>query len=149
MSAEQAPTVQSETQAGLVTVSAPHGATISTAYVRREVKAYAVLETEVRTIAWFNTLSAAFFSTSSALVFCAVGLWGNSAFAEKLTPPGEILSHFVAPALCAFAVLFAALGVWVRRSRKSTWETICNETQSGPQPTDSSSSQPTIYDPHV
>src|SRR4030067_2380338 len=88
---------------------APRGATIETAYVGREVKVYGVLESEVKAIAMFNTLSTTCFSLCAGLFFCAVGIWANAAFVEKATATGDILAHFVAPALCVLALVAAGV----------------------------------------
>lgn len=105
------------------------GATIQTAYVGREVKVYGVIESELQSMSMFNTLSTTFFSLSSGSVFCAIGIWANAAFAEKLTPAGEILSTFVARGLVGLAIVFAGLALWARYKRGATWQAICRESK--------------------
>jgi hypothetical protein len=104
------------------------GATISTAYVGRQMKAFAIVENEVRTISMMNTLAIIFFSIGTTLLGYAVGIWTNSMFADKLTPEGSILSHVIAPILCALALTLGCLGIWAIRSRSTTWNAIRQES---------------------
>ncbi len=116
-------------KAGPFSALLSRGSTISTAYVQREVKVYGVLESEGKTMALFNTLSTTFFSLSAGSLFCAIGIWANASFSEKMTPAGEILSTFVAWGLCFLALVFSGIAIWVRRARGSTWQTICDESK--------------------
>lgn len=107
-----------------ISTETTRGATILTAYGKREVKAYPVLEPEVDAIAFFNTLTLVFSSLGSAALSFAIGIWTNAAFAERFTPEAIILAKFVAPALCVVAGILFLLALWSRNSRKSTWEKI-------------------------
>lgn len=112
-----------------VSTDVPRGATITHAYVERNVKVFGVLESEVRMISMFNTLSTAFFSASASLASIAIGIWVHGAFVEKLTPEGIILAKVVAPILCTMALIFIGLGIWARKSRGSTWQAIREESK--------------------
>ncbi len=110
-------------------VPTARGATVDPTYIAREVKVYAVLENEVKSIAMFNTLSTALFSLSAGFFFCAVGIWANAAFAEKLTAAGEILKSFIAPGLCVLALMSAIGGYLVHNKSGSTWDSIRKESK--------------------
>jgi hypothetical protein len=116
-------------QVGL-TANPARGAFISTAYVSREVKAYAVFENEFDTISRLNALSTVWFSLCSAFASLAIGIWVNAAFVDKLTPQGDILCHVVAPGLCSASVVTLMLGGWSVLSRRSTWSKIRRESVS-------------------
>jgi len=108
-----------------LTTEGQRGATITNAYVGREMKAYAVFETEIQTIAFFNTLATIFFSVGAALLSYAIGIWTNLFF---VTPPipakGEVLADIVAPILCVLAAIFFILGVWALLSKRDVWKGI-------------------------
>ncbi len=112
------------------TSEGPIGATITTAYVARSVRAFAVLESEVHTLSFFNTLAATLFSVASAFLSFAVGIWSNAAFTDKATPAGAILAKVGAPVLCVLAVVALCLALWALRARGSTLTTIRNESRS-------------------
>ena len=107
----------------------PSGATIETAYVGREVKVYGVLESEVRMITVFNTLSTTFFSLSASVASIAIGIWTNAAYAGAPTAAGTILSGVIAPGLCALSLIFLAVAIWARMSRGTTWSLIQQESK--------------------
>jgi hypothetical protein len=106
----------------------PSGATIVTAYARRRLRAYPILDSEVRSLSMFNTLSAVCFSVMSAFISFAVGIWANALFVENPPAEGRILSHVAAPACCVIAIIALALGVWAIWSRTSTWRDIRRES---------------------
>jgi hypothetical protein len=106
----------------------PSGATIITAYARRRLRAYPILESEIRSLSMFNTLAAICFSFMSAFISFAVGIWVNALFVESPPPEGRILSHVAAPACCLFAAIAAGLGIWAIVSRTSTWRDIRRES---------------------
>lgn len=120
-------TTEQITDTGISTET-PRGATIFTAYGAREVKAYPVLDSEIDSIAHFNTLTLVFSSLGSALLSFAIGIWTNAGFAEKFTPEGTILTKFGAPALCFVALVSFVLAWWARRARNSTWQNIKSKT---------------------
>lgn len=93
------------------------------------MKVFGVLESEVRMITMFNTLSTTFFSISASLVSIAIGIWVNGAFVTQMTPEGKILSGTVAPILCVLALVFVGLAIWARISRGSTWRAIQEESR--------------------
>jgi RsiW-degrading membrane proteinase PrsW (M82 family) len=104
------------------------GATISTAYVGCQMRAFAIVEHEVRTISMMNTLGTIFFSVGTTCLGFAVGIWTNAMFYDTLTPEGRILSHVIAPFLCGLAFVLGCLGVWAFRSRSTTWDAIRRES---------------------
>jgi hypothetical protein len=106
----------------------PSGATIVTAYARRRLRAYPILDSEVRSLSIFNTLSAICFSVMSAFTSLAFGIWVNSLFVEKPPPEGKILSNVAAPACCVVAAVAFFLGIWAVYSRTSTWRDIRRES---------------------
>ncbi|MGO8844296.1 MAG: hypothetical protein ACLQFI_02910 [Methylocella sp.] len=112
-----------------ISTESPRGATIRTAYVEREVKAYAVFEHEVRTISMWNTLAGVFSAFGAASLSFAIGIYTNASFAEKLTAEGIVMLHFVAPALGVIAVLSWSLAVWAIYSRRGTWTAIRTESK--------------------
>jgi hypothetical protein len=102
----------------VISTESPRGATVKTTYVERQVKAFAVFDTEVDVLSSLNAQATVFFSVASAALSFAVSIWANAAFYSELTPAGQIASHIVAPALLVVAVLFVGLGVhaWTRRT---------------------------------
>jgi hypothetical protein len=120
---------QSKLPSPSISVESPRGATIRTAYVEREVKAYAVFEHEVRTISLWNTLAGVFSAIGAAFLSFAIGIWTNASFAEKLTAEGIVMSHFVAPALCVFAAVSWIIAGWAIYSRARTWTAIRSESK--------------------
>jgi hypothetical protein len=106
----------------------PSGATIVTAYAKRRLRAYSILDSEVKNLSMFNTLSAVCFSVMSAFISFAVGIWVNSLFVENPPAEGKILSHVAAPASCVFAVIAFCLGIWAIWTRTSTWRDIRRES---------------------
>jgi hypothetical protein len=115
------------------------GATIRTAYVEREVRAYAIFENEVRTISMWNTFAGVFFSLGAASLSFAVGIWTNWSFAVSMPPEGSILSRFVAPALCLVTLVFWGLALWAVYSRRQTWNAVRTESK---QPTSADDTLP-------
>jgi hypothetical protein len=112
-----------------ISTHVPQGATISTSYVGRQMRAFAIVANEVRTISMMNTLATIFFSVGTTCVGFAVGIWTNAMFYETLTPEGRILSHVIGPALCALAFILGCLGIWALRSRSTTWDAIRKESR--------------------
>jgi hypothetical protein len=112
-----------------ISIESPRGATIRTAYVEREVKAYAIFEHEVRSISMWNTLAGVFTSVGAAALSYATGIWTNASFAEKLTAEGTVMSHFVAPTLCVIAIVCWFVAGWAIVSRAKTWNAIRAESK--------------------
>lgn len=106
----------------------PFGAIIVTAYARRRVKAYPVIESEIGRISMFNTLSLVCFSCMSAFISFAFGIWANALFVPNPPAEGKILSDVVAPACCLAAIVAAGLGLWAILSRTNAWRDIRRES---------------------
>lgn len=106
----------------------PSGAIIVTAYARRRVIAYPVIESEIGRISTLNTLSSVCFSVMSAFVSFAVGIWVNALFVANPPAEGKILSEVVAPACCFAAIVAAGLGLWAVHSRSNAWRDIRRES---------------------
>jgi hypothetical protein len=119
-----------EVQVSTTSATSPQGPVLTTVYVGREVRVLAVLEPEVHSISMFNTLTTAFLSAGSSSVTMAIGIWVSGAFSEKLTPTGEVLSHFGAPILCALGLLMYYLAHWAHRARASSLDSIRTESKS-------------------
>jgi len=106
------------------------GAVIKSIYAERQVKVYAVHESEVQTIGWFNSQASALIGLGSALLTYGIGILTNAAFAEKLTPIGEAASLLFAPILIGMSLLaFVGAALAIRR-RSSVWSGIKKESQS-------------------
>jgi hypothetical protein len=108
----------------------PRGAIVTPAYVEREVKAYAVFETEMHTLSFLNTLATTFFSIGSSLASIAIGIWANGKFTEKLSPQADILANFAAPGLCVLAAIFVGLGIWAICRKQTVLDAIRSESKS-------------------
>jgi hypothetical protein len=124
---------QLDPSASASTVGTPiPGATVTPVYVNRRMKAYCIHEHEVDIISTMNTLSTAFFSIASGLIFFAFGLLANAAFyvGGKLPPAADILCAYGVPAAFVLAIIFIGLGFWARWRRAATWTTIRNESES-------------------
>jgi hypothetical protein len=120
-----------------VSISAeiPRGATIETAYVERQVRAYAVLENEAESLSAMGGQATTFIAVATFSYSIAIGIWVTAAFAEKVTPEGTVLAHFGAPILLGLGVVFTVLTVMVRRSSGSTWDRIRKESKSSSRKT--------------
>ena len=112
-----------------VPLRAQLGARIETAYVGREVRVYGVLQSELNTITMFNTLSTVFFSVGSFLLALGLGFLANAAFAERWPPEGAILAKVGSPLLCLVALICYLIAGWAVRSKRSAWQSICDESK--------------------
>jgi hypothetical protein len=100
------------------------GAKVTTVYVERHMKAYAIHEYEIDSIGTHNALATIFFSVGSAAFALGTGIIVNACFTEKLTPAGELLEKFISPlTFIAFAV-FIGLGFWSLGKRTKVWTRI-------------------------
>ena len=101
-----------------ISTQSPGGATVKTTYVERQVRAFAVFETEVDALSSLNAQATVFFSVASATLSFAVGIWTNAAFSSNPTPEATIASRMVAPVIALISVIFIFLGVhaWNRRT---------------------------------
>ena len=107
----------------------PPATWVTHAYVERELKVYAVLESEVKTFAMFNSISTGCFSVGAGLVSLAGGIWTNAAFVTDQTAAGEILSGVVAPVLCSLSAIFFFAGMYARTMRGDALEAIKRESK--------------------
>jgi hypothetical protein len=108
----------------------PRGAIVTTAYVERKVIAYAVLESEIDLISFFNTLTIIFFSAGSSFASIAIGIWVSGKFTEKLSPEAAILANIVAPSLLVVAIGLACIGIWAFFNKKTALDAIRAESLS-------------------
>lgn len=108
---------------------APIGAFLTTKHVGRDVKVFAIIESEVRMISMFNTLSTVFFSLSFSCLSAALSICSSSIFTDTLKPAGEVLLKFGAPALGILALVFLGVAIWARMSRGNTWDLIRRESK--------------------
>jgi hypothetical protein len=118
-----------QSNVGSISSDISRGATIRTAYVEREVRAYAIFENEVRTISMWNTLSSIFSAISLAFFGIAVGIGTTYAFTDKVTPEGNILFHFAAPACCIITLICAVVAGYAVYSRGAAWRAIRAESK--------------------
>ena len=117
------------TEFSIKTTSSP-GAVVTTTYVERQMKAYAVYEDEVSSLSYLNTQSTIFFMVASSLVSFALGIWTNAAFATDLTPAGEIASKLVAWVLCVLGFVFFGLGGHAIYKRHTAWKKVVQGSRS-------------------
>jgi hypothetical protein len=101
------------------TTGGSRGATITTVYVTRQVKAFAVYEAEIESLSSLNAQATAFLSLGAAFLSYAVGIWTNASFATQLTPAGELANSAVAPGFVLVAGVFfwLAWNAWLKRQR--------------------------------
>lgn len=112
-----------------VAIESSRGATITTVYTGRQVKVLVVLETEIDSLAMFNTLTTLSISVGISLISLAVGIWATGGFSKELTPEGYVLSHFVGPSLCALGVLVFLFAYLSHRKLKATLNAIRSASQ--------------------
>jgi hypothetical protein len=112
------------------------GAFVSHTYVERDVKTYAIFESEVSHLSTFNTLATIFFSVGSAFLAFAVGIWTNWSFVDKKTmpPEGVLLSTIGVWFFIGGAVLSYMLALWAMWKRGSSWSDIRKQSKSPRQP---------------
>lgn len=106
------------------------GATVRTTYVEREMKAWAVFDTEVEALSSLNTQATVFFSVASGLLSFAVGIWISAVFTEQLTPAGMLATSIAAPTLCVLALVFFGLAIGAWWKRRSTLAVIRQQSRS-------------------
>jgi polyferredoxin len=114
-----------------ISTPSPPGATVTTVYLEREVKAYAVQEHELETLSMMNTLASVFFATSAFLLSAAISVWINALFYEAMPPKAEVANKYAAPIVFFLGGIFLSLGVWANRKRASTWNVIKGQTKNG------------------
>ena len=112
-----------------ISTQSPPGATVTTVYLEREVKAYAVQEHELETLSMMNSLASAFFAISAFLLSAAISVWVNALFYETMPPRAEVANKYVAPGVLILGLIFVLLGVWANYKRASTWKTIKGQTK--------------------
>jgi hypothetical protein len=100
------------------------GAVVTTTYVERQMKAYAVYEDEVNSLSYLNTQSTIFFAVSASFISFAVSIWINAIFYTDLTPAGQIASGYIAWMLLLIGIIFAALAAHAVRKRATAWRSI-------------------------
>jgi len=106
------------------------GATVTPLYVQRQMKVYAIHGHEIDTLSMFNAAATVCFSVASFIGSAAVSIWVNRIFYTQLTPEAAVATIYVAPGLLLLAVVFIGLGIYAMRRRKSTWQTIKDESRS-------------------
>jgi hypothetical protein len=119
-----APTGITEGQPGYLSEGAEGGAFIKTAYLEREVRAYAVFETEVEALSSFNAQTTVYFSVASSLLAFAIGIWTTAAFTEKMSPEATVACRVVGPLLVVLSILGFWLAMRSSERRQSTIATI-------------------------
>jgi len=117
----------SETAVSDVTVQ---GAVIQSVYVTRKSKVYALYDTEVETLSALSDDETTAYSVSSFLCAAAIGILTNFAFAEKLTPEGNLLSKVGAPLLLVGSVFYLWRARGFASRRKASWTRIKEESES-------------------
>jgi TRAP-type C4-dicarboxylate transport system permease small subunit len=100
------------------------GATVRTLYVEREVKVFAVHEFEYSSLTNLSTAATVAFSIAGAAFAYAAGIVTNAAFAEKLTPAGELATKLVAPILFLASFIAVCCGGYALLKRRDLWGTI-------------------------
>lgn len=98
------------------------------------MKAFAVFESDLEGLAYFNTLATTFFSCSSGFASLAIGIITNAAFVEQATAAGDLLVRVGTPILGALTLLFLGLGFWSQRRKASTLHKIKTESFPTMQP---------------
>lgn len=119
---------------GTETGATTRGAIITTAYVERQVKAYAVLETEVSSLSTLNTLATTFFSVGTGLASVSAGIWITAAYTENLSATGEVLAKTVAPLVLVLSCIFFWLARWAVQSRRSSWQVVVDQSKASQRP---------------
>ena len=108
--------------------TAPTGASVQSEYMVRKMKCYPVQETEMDSLATLNTQATGFFSTASAILALAAGVWTNAIFNTTLTPMAELATKFVAPFLLVLAAFYFWMAIDTARKRSSLWRKIKSES---------------------
>ena len=93
------------------------------------MKAYAIFESEVSTITMWNSLTAIFASLGLASLTFAIGIWTAYAFADKLTPQGDIMAHVVAWCFFVAWIVFWAIAIYAFFSRRAVWSAIRSQSK--------------------
>lgn len=93
----------------IVTTQSLGGATLTTKYAGREVRVWAVLDTEVRELSSLNTTAAIYCSVASGLVSLALGIWISAMFSSQLTAEGRVACIALAPVLVVLGVVASFL----------------------------------------
>lgn len=107
---------------------ATQGATVRSLYVERDVKVYAIQESEVDSLSHFNTLATVSFSLATLFTSLPISLWANAAFSTELTPIGRIATFYLAPVGLILSGICCMSGIWALYKRSSTWSRIRSES---------------------
>lgn len=101
------------------------GAVVDTLYVRREVKAYALHESDVELLSDLGFQASSFFAATSFFAALALGIYTNAAFATGEVPAtGVILRDFCVPLLIGVAIVCGLIGVRALVKRDRKWSDI-------------------------
>ena len=106
-----------------INVDTRRGAFLHTTHTERNVKVYAVLETELRHISFLNTLSTILFSIGSFFLAGAISILVNWIAQVNSTELGKTVLSFLV-VLGGLALLCYGFGIVAMLKRKAEWEQI-------------------------
>tara|TARA_R110002124_G_scaffold106443_5_gene258212 strand:- start:1672 stop:2046 length:375 start_codon:yes stop_codon:yes gene_type:complete len=107
------------------------GAVVDTLYVRREVKAYALHESDVELLGHLGFQASSFFAAASFFAALALGILTNASFVTGEMPAtGLVLRNFGVPLLLFVAVVCGLMAFQALRKRGRKWKDI--KEASGP-----------------
>jgi protein-S-isoprenylcysteine O-methyltransferase Ste14 len=108
------------------------GSSVVPLYVERQMKVYAITESEFASLSTLNAQMTTFASVGTALIGAAGSIWANAVFYTEVPPTATIAKSIVAPACVVLALVFFYLAWHARKNRRSTWDSIKAESSSLP-----------------
>ena len=110
--------------------AAATGALVQSFYAVRDMRIYPVAEHELESLTTMNMLNTALLAVGIGLISLAIGIAANYAFAEKITPEGDVLTKFGAPILAVLGIVAFLFCGFTLKKRNAIWDTIRSESKS-------------------
>jgi hypothetical protein len=106
------------------------GSSVVPLYVERQMKVYAVTESEFVSLSTLNTQTTVFFSVGMWFLGTVISIWANAVFYTETPPVAVLAKTWGAGAAVIIAVVFFGLALHAMSRRSSTWKAIKNESSS-------------------
>ena len=100
------------------------GSSVVPLYVERQMKIYAVTDSEYSALSTQNNQTTIFSSVGFSVISIAVSIWVNSLFYQEIPPVAYLAKMFVAPAVFVLSLVFFWLAYQAHRAGNSTWDSI-------------------------
>jgi hypothetical protein len=89
---------------------------------------YPVAEHELESIYIMNMLTTVLLTVGVGLISIGIGIIANFAFADKVTPEGNVLAKFGVPVLILLGIVCISFCKWTHGKRNAIWTKIKSES---------------------